>query len=212
MENFLNTKFSLNDSQQTALKAHFEIFMQWKDVHNLTAVHRPEDIYLYHYMDCLLGLQTLFGDLTLNPSSATGEGLEDFAIYDLGSGAGFPGLVAAAIWPDQDIVLVESSSKKCAFLKLAASKMKLNRVKVLNQRVESLINIPYAITRATFSKGTWDLIKKAMAPDGRAAFWLSEQESVEREGWVLERQHYYELEPGHKRQVAVFHVEPKTRK
>jgi 16S rRNA (guanine527-N7)-methyltransferase len=58
-------------------------------------------------------------------------------IADLGSGAGFPGLVLAAALPHARVALVESSAKKCAFLTLAARAMGLTNVEAVPSRAES---------------------------------------------------------------------------
>jgi 16S rRNA (guanine527-N7)-methyltransferase len=58
-------------------------------------------------------------------------------IADLGSGAGFPGLVLAAALPDADVALVEANGRKCAFLARAAEAMGLANVSVVAERAES---------------------------------------------------------------------------
>ena len=77
------------------------------------------------------------------------------------------------LWPEKEIYLVESSKKKQSFLSLAASEMKLNRVKILGQRAEELRDIPFAITRAAFSPQNWKMLEPILAPGGRIALWLS---------------------------------------
>jgi 16S rRNA (guanine527-N7)-methyltransferase len=57
-------------------------------------------------------------------------------IADLGSGAGFPGLVLAAALPDAHVSLVESSAKKCAFLARAAEAMGVGNVEAVALRAE----------------------------------------------------------------------------
>jgi len=57
---------------------------------------------------------------------------------DVGSGAGFPGLVAACARPDVDLTLVDARQKSCSFLDAAAARASLNNVRVLNTRVEYL--------------------------------------------------------------------------
>ncbi len=59
------------------------------------------------------------------------------AIADLGSGAGFPGLVLAAARPDARVALVESNQRKCEFLERAAARMELTNVDVVPERAES---------------------------------------------------------------------------
>ncbi len=56
---------------------------------------------------------------------------------DLGSGAGFPGLVLAAALPDTEVALVEANGRKCAFLARAADAMGLANVQVVAERAES---------------------------------------------------------------------------
>jgi len=58
-------------------------------------------------------------------------------IADLGSGAGFPGLVLAAALPAARVALVEASSRKCAFLERAVAGMGLSNVEVVASRAES---------------------------------------------------------------------------
>ena len=57
-------------------------------------------------------------------------------IADLGSGAGFPGLVLAAALPDAKVALVDSSSKKCAYLRRTADAMGLTNVDAVAARAE----------------------------------------------------------------------------
>jgi 16S rRNA (guanine527-N7)-methyltransferase len=58
-------------------------------------------------------------------------------IADLGSGAGFPGLVLAAALPSAEVALVEANRRKCDFLERAAAEMELPRTAVVASRVES---------------------------------------------------------------------------
>jgi len=58
-------------------------------------------------------------------------------VADLGSGAGFPGLVLAAALPGAEVALVESNRRKCAFLEHAAAQMGLTNVAVVADRAES---------------------------------------------------------------------------
>jgi 16S rRNA (guanine527-N7)-methyltransferase len=58
-------------------------------------------------------------------------------IADLGSGAGFPGLVLAAALPDARVALVESSGRKCAFIERAVAAMGLENAEVVCERAES---------------------------------------------------------------------------
>jgi 16S rRNA (guanine527-N7)-methyltransferase len=58
-------------------------------------------------------------------------------IADLGSGAGFPGLVLAAALPAAEVVLVEANRRKCDFLSRAVGEMELENAIVVAERAES---------------------------------------------------------------------------
>ena len=61
-------------------------------------------------------------------------------IVDMGSGAGFPGLVLAAMLAEKNVsvTLIESTQKKCAFLNEAGAAMGLQNLKVIPERIESV--------------------------------------------------------------------------
>ncbi len=59
-------------------------------------------------------------------------------LLDIGSGAGFPGLVLAALFPDSPCTLVEPRQKRAAFLRHMVRLLKLERVQVYEERVENI--------------------------------------------------------------------------
>ena len=66
---------------------------------------------------------------------------------DLGSGAGFPGLVLAAMRPDLTVTLHEATTKKCGFLQAAADRMGI-AVTIQNARLEDLAPRPFDVVTA----------------------------------------------------------------
>lgn len=96
---------------------------------------------------------------------------------DLGSGAGFPGLVVAIAWAERpepgNVILVESDRRKCAFLRAAIRELRLSNVEVLNDRIESLPPIGADVVSAR-ALGQLDLLlgfaRRHLAPDGVALF------------------------------------------
>lgn len=68
-------------------------------------------------------------------------------LFDLGSGAGFPGMVLAIVRPDLKVTLIESDQKKCTFLS-TVSRETGTPVTILNQRIESVSRetIPAIVT------------------------------------------------------------------
>jgi len=98
-----------------------ELLAKWNRVYNLTA-RRNEDTWVSHH---------LLDSLSIVPILPSGR------MIDVGSGAGFPGLPIAVADPDRDIVLLDSSQKKSAFLRHAVTEMRLDNVSVETIRVEA---------------------------------------------------------------------------
>jgi len=90
------------------------------------------------------------------------------AWYDIGAGAGLPGLVLATLFPETRFVLVEPVSKKSAFMHHAATTLGLDNVEILTTRVEQLPDggPTAALSRATFAPDEWFLRASALVGQG----------------------------------------------
>lgn len=117
-----NIGIELGDKVLSKLEKYYGILSEENEKHNLTRIIEKEDVYLKHFYDSL----TITKIIEINEQS----------ICDLGSGAGFPGLVLAICFPSVKLTLIESNGKKCSFLNLVKEKLSLNNVTVLNVRVE----------------------------------------------------------------------------
>ena len=115
------------------LKAYADLLTDWNARHNLVAKSTLPDIWHRHLWDSAQ-LAPLI------PESAR-------TLADLGSGAGFPGLVLAAMRPDLQVTLHEATTKKCAFLQAAADRMGL-KVEIRNARLEELPPQPFDVVTA----------------------------------------------------------------
>ncbi|HEU4549027.1 MAG TPA: 16S rRNA (guanine(527)-N(7))-methyltransferase RsmG [Rhizomicrobium sp.] len=105
------------------LKAYADLLSDWNRRHNLVSRSSMPDLWRRHFLDSAQLAP-------LVPEAAR-------TLVDLGSGAGFPGLVLAAMLGDRlKVTLFEATTKKCAFLSAAAARMELNNVRVLNARME----------------------------------------------------------------------------
>jgi 16S rRNA (guanine527-N7)-methyltransferase len=115
-----------NVSRETfqRLKAMDEVLLDWSTRHNLIARSTIEDRWRRHYLDSAQLVPLL------------PDGVKTIA--DLGSGAGFPGLVLAAMLAEKDVhvTLIESTGKKAAFLVAAGEAMGLDNLKVIPMRIE----------------------------------------------------------------------------
>jgi len=106
------------------LKTYAGMLEDWNSRHNLVSRASLSDVWRRHFWDSAQLAPML-------PASAR-------SIVDLGSGAGFPGLVLAAMHHDRPglrVVLIEATAKKCGFLKAVAERLGLP-VEIRNQRVE----------------------------------------------------------------------------
>jgi 16S rRNA (guanine527-N7)-methyltransferase len=108
--------------QRRRLAAHLELVAKWNRVHNLTAVRETSQMVVLHVMDSLSLLPHLGDARTL---------------LDVGSGPGFPGIPLAILQPEIEVTLLDSSSKKCAFLEQARAELGLANVHVTCERVEA---------------------------------------------------------------------------
>lgn len=90
---------------------------------NLTSTSEGQELILKHFVDSLSCVPLL--------PPAPG-----FSLIDVGSGAGFPGLVLKIYRPDMQLSLLDSSQKRCAFLETLMPKLKIDDVELLKGRAE----------------------------------------------------------------------------
>lgn len=103
------------------LRQYEGLLAKWQKAINLVGPATLPDSWARHFVD----------SAQLAPLIPAGAK----TLYDLGSGAGFPGLVLAALRPDLAVTLIESDQKKCAFLATVSHETK-TPVKILTRRIE----------------------------------------------------------------------------
>ena len=113
---------SFTDQTLAKLETYYNLLVEENQKYNLTAITTKESAYLKHFYDSL----TISKIIDLDTQK----------ICDIGSGAGFPGLVLKIFYPDLDLTLIEANSKKCFFLNLVIQKLNLTKIKVINERAE----------------------------------------------------------------------------
>ena len=96
----------------------------------------------------------------------------DAVAYDLGSGAGLPGIPIAIACPGLRMRLVESRRNRAAFLELVVEQLALPRVEVVSGRVEELTQpVDLCFARAfTDGVGAWKLAEPRLLPGGRLVY------------------------------------------
>ena len=104
------------------LKKYYELLITENEKYNLTNITKIEDVYLKHFYDSLTITKII--------------DLKNQKICDIGTGAGFPGIVLKIFFPQIKIDLLDSTSKKCNFLNMVIKELSLNDIKVINARAE----------------------------------------------------------------------------
>ena len=111
---------------------------RWSRAFNLTGTQDRETLVEGHLLDCAAVLPAL---------------TEPGVLYDVGTGAGLPGLILAALAPERPFVLVESLGKRVRFLEKAIDTPALPQVTILEQRAE----------QAAFAPGAAGILARAVA-------------------------------------------------
>ncbi|MBR3311752.1 MAG: 16S rRNA (guanine(527)-N(7))-methyltransferase RsmG [Solobacterium sp.] len=104
-----------------ALRQYLELLCEWSEKMNLTAIKDPEEILEKHFIDSILPLT----QTEISGSAA-----------DVGTGAGFPGLVWKIVKPELQVTLIEPTEKRCRFLREVIQNLKLKDIDVVNMRAE----------------------------------------------------------------------------
>ncbi len=123
----LLTKSSIevNDEAKGKMLNFLELLYEKNQVMNLTAIRDKEGMLEKHFIDSLL-LTKVIKD-------------EEKSFIDVGTGAGFPGLVLAIFYPEKNFLLVDSVRKKIEFINEVIEKLGLENVKTSFERAEELI-------------------------------------------------------------------------
>ena len=115
-------RMSLNLSNQMIdqLMAYLNLIEKWNRVYNLTAIRERDEMIKLHFLDSLSILNHV----------------EMEHVLDVGSGAGFPGIVLAITKPELKVTVMDSVNKKTTFMQQVKSELSLTNLNVVNARVE----------------------------------------------------------------------------
>ncbi len=121
---FTHCSFVLDDEKIATFDKYLDLVCEVNKQFNLTAIKTKQEMIEKHIYDCLLACKNT--DLSGN------------SIIDIGSGAGFPGIVFAIAFPQAKLTLVEPTNKRANFLKTVKTQLNLHNVEVVAKRAEDL--------------------------------------------------------------------------
>ena len=142
---------------------HFDLMVRWNRVHNLTRITTPEAAAISHYADCLRAIEQVQAEAA--PAGPW---------TDIGSGAGFPGMLVA-FCVEAPVHLVEPAKKRASFLTDVARRMGLNHVVVEAQRVQEMAPRSLILSRATLPWREASPAFAKLSPGGMLALMVSEE-------------------------------------
>lgn len=124
----LNLQDFINEQQILQLVNFKNLLQKWNKVYNLTAIKNEEQILTHHFLDCLAIISPL-----QNLENSAKFSLQN--ILDVGSGAGFPGIILAICFPQKNIFLIDGVDKKCSFLRQVCIELNLQNTQIFHEKV-----------------------------------------------------------------------------
>ena len=111
---------TLPEDKRRKINSFVDAAVEFNKTHNIFSRKTKEEVYEKDVVECL----------SLNKNIQ-----ENKTVLDLGSGGGFPGIILSITKPTNKISLVESSSKKCYFLRKIKHNLSLENVNIINQTI-----------------------------------------------------------------------------
>ncbi len=143
IEEVENLGIEITDKKLNQLEKYYELLIEYNKVINLTGITEKDEVYLKHFYDSL----TISKIIDLNKENS---------LCDLGSGAGFPGIVIKIFYPNLNIVLIDSLNKRINFLNIVIKELGLENITAIHSRIEE-----YAVA----NKEKFDVVTaRAVAP------------------------------------------------
>ena len=116
----------LSQQQEKMLNTYYELLVSENEKMNLTSITEYEDVIWKHFFDSSF---LMLDDIWKKSNSAR--------VLDVGTGAGFPGMVLAILNPDKKFVLLDSLNKRIDFLQKVIEELSLKNVETFHGRAET---------------------------------------------------------------------------
>lgn len=121
---------TLLDAHQDAFRLFEQLLIEENAKYNLTRITSPQQVRTRHFLDSLAALGIL--------DHLAGHLKRPLRILDVGSGAGFPGLVLAIVRPEWSFVSLEATEKKARFQEIVRNALNLSNIQIVGGRAEDL--------------------------------------------------------------------------
>jgi len=128
IEELKKINIEITEEQLQKLEKYYEILVEENKKINLTSITEKKEVYLKHFYDSL----TLTKAIDLNTTQT---------LCDVGTGAGFPGIVLKIMYPNLKITLIDSQQKRVKFLKETIKKLELTEIEAIHTRMEEYTKI-----------------------------------------------------------------------
>ena len=112
-----------SEIQLKQLDLFYKLLIEWNTKMNLTRIIEEKDVYLKHFYDSLTIAKAI--DLT-----------KEKTLCDVGTGAGFPGIVLKIIYPNLKITLIDSLQKRVNYLNIIIKELELKDIEAIHFRGE----------------------------------------------------------------------------
>ena len=122
LEKILREQLTADEAALERFRRYYELLTEWNRVMNLTAISGEEDTARLHFLDC-----AALAELTE---------LRGKRVIDVGTGAGFPGLVLKILCPEMELTLLDSLDKRVKFLRTVCAELGFADVRCLHARAE----------------------------------------------------------------------------
>jgi len=170
----------LSDQMIDQLMTYLNLVEKWNRFYNLTAIRERDEMIKLHFLDSLSILNHV----------------QVKNILDVGSGAGFPGIVLAITKPELKVTVMDSVNKKTTFMQQVKSELALTNLDVVNGRVEDYqpTTLFEAVTSRAFSnlKNMMSLTQHTLQKEG---VWLAMKSKDVREELEAFEKNQYTLIP-----------------
>ena len=112
----------ITDNMLENLDTYYKMLIEYNSHTNLNRLTEENEVYLKHFYDSLTLVKAI--------------NLDDQSLLDVGTGAGFPGLVLKIIFPDLKVILVDSLNKRIIFLNSVIESLNLKKIVAIHARAE----------------------------------------------------------------------------